>query len=195
MTMTVKTSLSTIKTDPIRSFRFGVDIHNPTGGSTRPTLIGLGFMTVSGLNLQTDIIPYRQGGYNTTPQKMPGQTDFSPLSLSRGVQTGTSQAWQWTQQIFSVLQGSGTGGPDDDFRGWTDVKVLAHPVTSTTEVPVKLWIRLYRTWPSAIAYSDLDAGAQGFMVEQMTLAHEGFIMGWATSAAGADVDIKSLANV
>lgn len=194
MTVTVKTSLSTIQTDPIRAFKFAVDIHNPASGATRPTLVGLGFMTVSGLNLQTDIIPYRQGGYNTTPQKMPGQTDFSPLSLSRGALVGTNQAWLWNQQVFTVLQGTGTGGPGDDFRGWTDVKVLDHPVTKTTEVPVKLWIRLYRTWPSSIAYSDLDAGGQGFMVEQMTLAHEGFIMGWASAAAGADINIKSLAS-
>jgi phage tail-like protein len=194
MTATVTTSLSSIRTDPIRSFKFLVNIYNPTG-SGRKSLAGkngLGFMTVSGLNFQTDIIPYRQGGYNTTPQKMPGQTDFSPLSLSRGALVGTSQAWDWNRQMFTVLQGTGTGGPGDDFRGTTDVQVLDHPVTSTTNIPIKLWIRLYRTWPSGIAYSDLDAGGNGFMVESMTMAHEGFIMAWAANTPGADVPASAI---
>ena len=36
------------------------------------------------------------------------------------------------------------------------------------------WYRVYNAWPTALAYSDLDAGANQLLIEQMTLAHEGF---------------------
>lgn len=48
-------------------------------------------MAVSGLSITTEVIPYREGGMNTTTQKMPGQSDFSPLTLSRGLAAGQGE--------------------------------------------------------------------------------------------------------
>ena len=45
----------------------------------------MGFMSVDGIAMNTDMLPYREGGFNTSPHKLPGQTDFSPLTLSSGV--------------------------------------------------------------------------------------------------------------
>jgi phage tail-like protein len=46
---------------------------------------------------------------------------------------------------------------------------------------------VYNCWPTAVAYSDLNAGDNALFVEQMTLVHEGFDVNWAanltTSAA------------
>lgn len=181
MPVTISTSLSTLATDPIRNFKFHVDISY----ASIPTITRLGFMSVSGINLSTEVIPYRQGGYNTTPQKLPGQSDFSPLTLSRGVLLGTDQNWQWTKHIFAVMQGQATGAvAGHDFRATIDLKVLDHPVTKGP-TPIKLWIRFYHAWLSSISYSDLDAGGNGFMVEQTTLVHEGFDVGWSSAKAGA----------
>jgi hypothetical protein len=33
---------------------------------------------------------------------------------------------------------------------------------------------VYNAWPTSIAFSDLDAGANAIVVQQMTLAHEGW---------------------
>jgi phage tail-like protein len=185
MPVTIATSLSHIATDPIRNFKFHVDISHPISGYGGMSLAQLGFMSVGGLNLSTEVIPYRQGGYNTTPQKLPGQTDFSPITLSRGVLLGTNQTWKWIEEIFTVLQGTGTGTPGHNFRSTVDIKVLDHPV-NRGKTPIKLWIRVYNAWISTYALSDLDAGGNGFMVEQVTLVHEGFDVGWASRKPGDD---------
>lgn len=186
MPVTIATSLSTIATDPIRNFKFHVDITHPgIKGVNGKSITSLGFMSVGGINMSTEVIPYRQGGYNTTPQKMPGQSDFSPITLSRGALLGTDQTWQWMKELFTVMQGTGTGPAGHDFRGTVDIKVLDHPVDKGP-TPIKLWIRCYHAWISTYALSDLDAGGNGFMVEQVTLVHEGFDVGWAGVQRGAD---------
>jgi phage tail-like protein len=202
MTTTIETSptfevsLSQVATDPIRNFKFHVNMYNGIKGSDGQLASALGFMTAGGLNLSTEVIPYRQGGYNTTPQKLPGQTDFSPLTLGRGVLLGSDQNWKAQSSLFVVQQGTGSGTPGNNFRWTTDLLVLDHPVTngsgSKQLVPVKMFFRLYRTWPSSIGYSDMDAGGNGFMVEQMTLVHEGFAIGWASNKAGATVTSSNI---
>lgn len=187
---TVQTSLSRTATDPIRNFKFLVTITHPTSGKNLATL---GFMSVSGLNVQTESIAYRQGNYNTSPQYMPGQSQFSPITLQRGILLGTRQNWDWMKEIFTVLAGTGPTTPGADFRGTLDIKVLDHPVTHGTKIPVKLWYRLFRAWPQSWASSDLDAGGNGFMVESITVVHEGFDIGWATAAAGSDAPQPAVA--
>jgi hypothetical protein len=58
--------------------------------------------------------------------------------------------------------------------------VLDHPVNGP-KVPVKAIYRVYNAWPTAIAFSDLDAGANAVLMQQVTLAHEGFDHKLATS--------------
>lgn len=169
MPVTQKTSIAHLATDPLRNFKFQVTV-TPSGGTKYAQM---GFMSASGLNIQVDVIAYRVGSYNTTTQKMPGQADFSPITLSRGLAVGTPQNWNWMKQLFTVMQGTGPNGGTTDFRATIDVQVLAHPVTAGT-VNYLAWYRIYNAWPTALAYSDLDAGANQLLIEQMTLAHEGF---------------------
>jgi phage tail-like protein len=172
---TVTQSLGHVATDPLRNFKFHVAIHHPTLPSVVATA-KMGFMSVSGLNVTTEVIPYRQGGYNTTTQKMPGQSDFSPITLSKGLIIGDLGALDWMQQLFTVVQGTGSGKAGQEFRANMDIMVLDHPVTSLVDgkIPVKAAYRVYNAWPTAVAFSDLDAGANAIVVTQMTLAHEGF---------------------
>jgi len=167
--VTVKPSIAHLATDPLRNFRFNVNIMHPTLGG----FASMGFMTVSGLNITTEVIPYREGGMNTTTQKMPGQSDFAPITLSQGVAVGAGPMWAWMKELFTVMQGTGTGAPGQDFRATVDVMVLDFPVT-TPVVPVKAVYRIYNAWPTSIAFSDLDAGANAVLMQQLSLAHEGF---------------------
>lgn len=173
---TASPSIAHLATDPLRNFKFNVNIMHPNLSG----FASLGFMTVSGLNITTEVIPYREGGMNTTTQKMPGQSDFAPITLSQGMAVGKGPLWQWTKQLFTVQQGTGTGSPGKDFRATIDVMVLDHPVT-TSRVPVKAIWRIYNAWPTAIAFSDLDAGANAIMMQQVTFAHEGFDFKLASS--------------
>ena len=65
---------------------------------------------------------------------------------------------------------------------------------STTRPPagksakVKTWFRVYNAWPTSVSFSDLDAGANAIIVNQMTLAHEGFDV---AVASNCNDDIKS----
>jgi len=175
-------------TDPLRNFKFVVNInHKPS--NTRGILSqGLGFMSVSGLAATTEAIPYREGGMNTTVHQLPGQTSFSPVTLQRGVTLGGNSAgpWNWFRQLFDVVGGAGTGPVNrpsgNDFRCAVDINVLEHPVThyaipeesAGPSVPVKLRVILHNAWITGISFSDLNAGDNAVMVEQMSLVHEGF---------------------
>lgn len=170
-----KSSIAHLATDPLRNFKFVVSI-SPTSGAS----ISMGFMSVQGLSTTVDVIAYREGGFNTTTQKMPGQADFAPITLSHGVILGNTVGYKWISQLFTVMQGTGSQAPGQDFRRTLDIKVLDHPVT-TSEVPVKAWFRVFNCWPTSVSFADLDAAANAMFVSQLSLAHEG----WAYSLASS----------
>ena len=187
MPVVVKDSRSSIKTDPLRNFRFQVNIHHQTSRGNMAAR--LGFMTLGGLSVETDLIAYRQGGFNTTTQKMPGQTNFPPITLSRGMMVGTDDQYQWFKEVFSVIAGNGPKTKaGTDFRADIDIYVLAHPWTRSTAVPVKAKYHVYNAWPQSLAYSDLDAGGNGLIMEQMVLQHEGFGLVYAADNAASSVE-------
>lgn len=187
MTVVVKDSRSSIKTDPLRNFRFQVNIHHTTSKGNMAAR--LGFMSLGGLSVESDLIAYRQGGFNTTTQKMPGQTNFSPISLARGMMVGTEDQYVWFKEIFSVISGNGPkSAAGTDFRADIDIYVLAHPWTRSTQVPVKAKYHVYNAWPGSLAYSDLDAGGNGLILESMVLQHEGFGLVYAADNANSSVE-------
>jgi phage tail-like protein len=194
-------AIRAINTDPIRNFKFHVQIYHNLGmygGMTH-----LGFMSATGLASTTEVISYREGGDNTTPRKMPGQTDFPPVSLTRGlVKSNHADSkgsdydlgllWQWYRQVFFVTQGgvphgmtsSEHGSPDvgaNDFKCEVVIKVFDHPVTNGNGYfsdgkmgPPRVAFKLFNCWPASLAFSDLDAGGNGVMVNNLTLMYEGF---------------------
>lgn len=181
VTPNIGTNFSSLKTDPLRNFKFLVQI-NFSVPHAHTSLVNLGFTSVSGLSVTTQSIPYRQGGYNTTVHQIPGQTEFTPITLQRGVLLGTSAPWDWMKMLFSTIAGNGNGGVTENFRArHVDISVLHHPVTidanqatGGVSTPVKMRFRVYNAWVTSLSYSDLNAGDNALLVEQMTLVHEGF---------------------
>lgn len=177
--------------DPLRNFKFNVYINHPG----MPQMARLGFMSVTGLSATSEVIPYREGGNNTTTRKIPGQTDFGPIGLSRGMMaapigggtSGMRDQWDWMLMLFSVLDGMGKGTSTSDFRANVDIDVLQHPITQgpgstfSTTPAIKARFQVFNAWPMGLAYSDLDAGGNGVIIEQLTLAHEGFRILWANN--------------
>ena len=181
-------AMSSISTDPVRNFKFLIEIQHRVNeiqkGWGEQNLARMGFMNMSGLAATTEVIPYREGGNNTTQRKMPGQTSFGDVTLSRGVVLGNTQPWAWMRQIFSANAGQGNAAtPDQDFRCRVDVWVLAHPYANETtrNTPRHVKFRMYNAWITGIAFSELDAGGNAVFVQQLTLAHEGFELNMATS--------------
>jgi phage tail-like protein len=186
-----------LTSDPLRSFKFNVVIPNVTaagqsqgtGGEAR-----FGFMSMSGLGIAIEPLTYREGGDNLTTRKMPGQADFNPITLSRGLFPTDDDNWQWMQQLFTAMYGTATGmltPASPDFRTVIYINILEHPNT-TAQAPgtpygasypqqnsiVKWSAKLYSAWIGSLAYSDLDAGGNAVAVEQMTLNYEGFATQW-----------------
>jgi phage tail-like protein len=189
-----------LNSDPLRNFRFQVNINHPK----IPTMARMGFMAVSGLSVNNEVIPYREGGNNTTTRKMPGQSDFGPLTFTRGFMAapvangnsvvtgvGTNEIYKWFSQIFSVSVGKGFGGPTVDFRVGVTIDVLEHPITATgyaagidNPPPIKARFFVYNAWPMNYSFSDLEAGGNAVFIETLTLAHEGFAVLTASQDIG-----------
>lgn len=189
---TIINNRSTLVTDPLRNFRFLVTFKPQDSSNT--TLNGLksatfGFTSVSGLSVTTDSIPYREGGYNTTVHQIPGQTTFTPLTLQRGVILGTKQNWDWMRNLFSTVAGGGSlRSVAQNFRCNVEIQVLSHPIPAPSDAAgdnaattdhTAMRFEVYNAWPTSVAYSDLNAGDNALLVEQMTLVHEGFDVNWA----------------
>lgn len=186
---------SNLITDPLRNFRFLVKfIPQDSTNTTLNRLAGqkdvtFGFTSVSGLSVTTDSIPYREGGYNTIVHQIPGQTTFTPITLQRGVILNTYGNWEWMRNLFATVAGGGTvRTAAQGFRCELEISVLSHPIPAPSDVAgdnpattdhTAMRFRVYNAWPTAVAYSDLNAGDNALFVEQMTLVHEGFDVRWA----------------
>lgn len=184
----------TAKSDPIRNFKFQVTIVPPANGKLSQVSDGigsLGFAVVSGLSVTNELVGYREGGMNTHPHKFIGQSDFAPVTFSRGVFSGQAQLYKWQQFIHSWNQASdGSTSADNNYRCDVLVKVFDHPVSSgqyatpggsgvpTNPGEARYGFKLFDCWPGAFSLSDLDASGSGIMVQQMTLHHEGFVVAW-----------------
>ena len=178
---------STLETDPIRNFRFLVSFLPVGTNNLNIDAVTLGFTSVSGLAVTTDSIPYREGGYNTTVHQIPGQTSFQPITLQHGVLLGKKDQWDWMRNMFATVQGDAARTITDNFRVDVQIKVMAHPIPNVTKPgtdDVAMQFKVYNAWPTALAYSDLNAGDNSLLVEQMTLVHEGFDVSWATVTKG-----------
>lgn len=192
---TIINNRSSLTTDPLRNFRFLVrflDFNMESGTSTQSA--ALGFTSVSGLAVTTDSIPYREGGYNTTVHQIPGQTTFAPITLQRGVMLNHNENWARMRKLFATVQGGGALLPGDNFRFDLEIEVLMHPIpgageadttNAQTKDQVGMRFHVYNCWPTSVAYSDLNAGDNALVVEQMTLVHEGFDMHLATALANS----------
>jgi phage tail-like protein len=191
----VTNTLSTLMTDPVRNFRFLVTFQ-PTDEwkDTGFKPAQMGFVSLSGLSVTTEPIAYREGGYNTNVHQIPGQSAFTPITLSKGVMLGQDSNMKWMKRLFSVITPSLTQGVGAGFRCDIDIQVLSHPnpqastgaataqaqAATAKDQHTSLRFKVYNAWISSLSYSNLDAGSNTLMVEEMSLVHEGFDVAYAT---------------
>jgi len=190
---------SSIATDPLRNFKFIAEFTAASKAfdeSIAPT-VAAGFTSITGLGINTQSIPYREGGYNTTVHQIPGQTTFAPITFQRGVILGTSTNWDWMKTLFATVQGGGSSrAAGDNFRCDIEIQVLAHPIPKGTSLAdgtaastaestdiVAMRFMVYNAWPTSVSYSDLNAGDNALLVEQMSVVHEGFDISWGAKVS------------
>lgn len=149
--------------DPLKVFNFVIEIEQ---------FARFGFSKVTGLQSQTDVVEYREGGQNTTPQKSTGLTKFPNVTFERGqifaAGYGDKDILNWYTQVFDVsAKKSKSAGT---FRRDIDV------VQFNKEGDEVMRWRLSNAWPSEYTpTSDFDALASDNSIEKMVIAHEGFL--------------------
>jgi phage tail-like protein len=79
------------RNDPFLSFRFEIDLDN---------FVVSAFSECSGLQLETDVMDYAEGGLNTFVHKFPGRTKQVNIQLKRGI--ADRKIWDW---YYDVTQG------------------------------------------------------------------------------------------
>lgn len=190
-------------TDPLRNFKFRVTIQPTSAGlANHVGKIGeLGFSVVSGLSVQNEMIAYREGGMNTHPHKMIGQSDYGPVTFSKGVFAHEDNLHKWQTFMHSWGQGGinrqGSTRDANDYRADITVAIYDHPVSagsyatpgeSTNNNPTpgkaKLGYKLFNCWPGSFSMTDLNAGDSSILIQQMVINHEGFQILWAPSRDG-----------
>jgi phage tail-like protein len=189
--------------DPLRNFKFRVTIEpaNPTLAGIMSGVSTLGFSVVSGLTVQNEMIAYREGGMNTHPHKMVGQSDYGPVTLTKGVFSDQSQLYKWQKFLHTWSQGGtdegGSTAGNNDYRCDVLVQVFDHPTSSgpyqnvnpgldaTPPGEAKLAYKLFNCWPASFSMGDLNAGDSSILIQQIVLNHEGFELGFSPTEIGA----------
>jgi len=171
------TDVAGVKSTPLDQFAVGLG--------------NLGFAAMSGLAVTNEVIQYREGGMNTHPHKMVGQTDFAPISFNRGVFENQDQLWRWQRFLHNWQSGApgSTGGMD--YRCDVVVYVYDHPHSNASYTDnvgnagsgtanfvgnKKLGIKIFNAWPASFTMSGLNASGSEIMVHELSLVHEGFII-------------------
>ena len=121
----------------------------------------IGFSEVSGLNVETQIIEYRDGSmpdYSTI--KMPGMQKYGNITLKRGVTKGDNEFFNWwnTHQLNTIER--------------RDVTIS---LLNENHEPVVVW-KIKNAWPSKVQSTDLKSDDNGVAIETIELAHEGLVM-------------------
>lgn len=132
--------------DPHRAYRFRLEIDRLVRGA---------FQTVSGLERESKIEPYREGGVNHYEHQLVTLTTYPPLTLKRGLVD--FELWDWHQEVINgVIERQTISVILLDEQGqeaWRWICADAFPVK----------------WTGA----DLDATGNAIATESVTFVHHG----------------------
>lgn len=129
------------------TYRFGVEIE----GLTEAT-----FSECAGLQAETEIFEWEEGGQNEYKLRLPGRAKYSNLTLKRGIATGA--LWQWYY---------------DGTRGRVqrrDLSVILYGYTGMAEMRWNINGAIPVKWSGPI----FKTGANEAAVETLELAYHGF---------------------
>lgn len=133
---------------PMPKFHFQVE-----WGGTK-----IGFSEVSGLDVETEVIEYRDGSQPVYSKvKMPGMQKYANIVLKRGVFVGDNEYFNW----------------------WNTVKLnkierrdITISLLNEEHEPVVVW-KVRNAWPVKIQSTDLKGDGNEVALETLELAHEG----------------------
>ena len=133
---------------PLPKFHFQVE-----WGGTR-----VGFTEVSGLDVETEVIEYRDGALREFSKlKIPGMQKYANITMKRGVFKSDNDYFKWwnTVSLNTVER--------------RDVIVS---LLNEAHEPVMVW-KIKNAWPTKIASTDLKSDGNEIAIESIELAHDG----------------------
>jgi phage tail-like protein len=152
--------------DPVANFRFVLELGFLQAAS---------FSECTGLQLETKVYEYREGGRNSYALKFPDTGSVGSITLKRGVTSGANSdlLYRWQQDVMTGSFNATSnvnrrpGNPDQDIDNKVAVILL-----DEMGRPMKRW-QLFRPFPIKWTGPDLKAAASEVAIEAIELACEG----------------------
>ncbi len=136
---------------PLPKFHFQVE----WGGAR------IGFTEVTGLNVETQVIEYREGSsLESHKLKMPGMQKFDNITLKRGLMKADNEFYKWWNTVA---------------LNTIERRDLIISLLNETHEPVFIW-KVKNVWPVKVSGTDLKADGNEVAIESIELAHEGLVM-------------------
>ncbi len=157
--------VNTYRYDPYKNFKFRVKWDN---------IYVAGVSKVSGLIRTTQVVKHRTGGDPGTPRVSPGQTEYEPITLERGV-THDVNFEQWANKVWDY--NNSTKGDTNstqvvslkDFR--KDIIIELYNEAGQKVIAYKI----FRCWVSEFtAMPELDALGNAVAIQSIKLENEGW---------------------
>jgi phage tail-like protein len=140
--------------DPLVAFKFGLELEGKLSGY---------FTQVGGIGSETEVIQQKVVNSETGEtiiQQIPGRLSWTPVSLKRGV-TSAMDIWEWRQKVVEGKIGEAR----------TNCSLIAY---NQENKEVARW-NFTNAWPSKVVGPEMDAGSTTYMVEDVTIVHEGVV--------------------
>ena len=136
--------------DPYIAFNFRIEIDQ---------VVAAGFSEASGLNFETEVETFREGGVNDSERQLPGATKFpAKIVLKRGL-ADMHELWDWYRQIV--------GG--DVQRKDIAVTLLDYAGNTT-----RRWV-FRKACPTKWTGPELKAQSPSIAFESVELIHRGLL--------------------
>jgi phage tail-like protein len=152
-------AVNTGRYDPYKNFRFRVMWDGKYVA---------GVSKVSGLSRTTQVVTHREGGSPGLAHRSPGQTEYSAITLERGV-THDAEFEKWANKVWTYGNAPGQEVSLKDFR--KDIIIEVYNEAGQKALAYKV----YRCWVSEYkALPDLDASANAVAIQSIKLENEGW---------------------
>jgi len=133
---------------PIPKFHFRVE----WGGAD------IGFTEVSGLEVSTEVIEYREGSSkNYSKIKMPGMIKHNNVTLKRGTFKGNNEFYDWWNTVA---------------LNTVERRDITISLLNENHEPVVVW-KLMNAFAVKVQSTDLKADGNEVAIESLEVAHEG----------------------
>ena len=139
------------ETDPLVGFHFSLEVPGKVTGY---------FTEIGGLGSETEVVEHKvvtDTGVDFV-QKIPGRLKWGDITLKRGV-TAIKDVWDWRQLVVN----------GDVSAARANGSIIMFDTNGTA---VAQW-DFTNGWPSKVSGPSLTSDAGAYVVEEMTIVHEG----------------------